>query len=310
MKHIELISGDDLELRLARYLQQGRMPDAFLYIGDSGAQSWLTLDSSDAFPIAARLQDLLERSIPELIGLLPKSPDLVSLGVGSGEKERLLLEAMLQAGSPRYIAVDISASLVRTAVDTAASIPVDTTAIVAFAEDLPLIRRHWSTPVVLCLLGNNYSNFDPYALLALVREQLEPGDMLLFDCHLLPEQGEQAVEAVYGSRQNALFNMNPLVQRGMSPDDCEFHLEVITVDSPAGPVRRTHKWLQVTRDAAVTCGPVEVGLAAGSTIELGFTFKHTLPQVEVQLARQGFGMIKSFADPTGENILVLARPYA
>lgn len=311
MRRIDLVSDDELERRLAAHLRQGRMPDAFLYIGKPGADNWLSLDSSEEFPIATRLQTLLEQSLPELVECIPGTPNLVSLGVGSGRKERLILEALVRSGSPRYVAVDISAALVDEALKTAADVPVDTTGIVAFVEDLPLIREHWRPPILLCLLGNNFSNYNPDTLLGLVREQMQPDDLFLFDCHLLPASGgKQSVERIYSSRQNALFNMGPLVQRGMRPEDCSFHLELITVDSPAGPACRTHKWLEVLGDAVVSCGSCDLPLSSGSTIELGFTFKHTLPQVEVHLARQGFQLLRTFLSQSGEDALILARPYA
>jgi len=145
-----------------------------------------------------------------------------------------------------------------------------------------------------------------------VREQLTPNDMFLFDCHGLPDPSRydtwsDSVEKIYGSRRNALFNMGPLVQRGMDPNACAFHLELITVDSPAGPAIRTRKWLDVTRDIVVRCGPCNVELASNSRIELGFTFKHTLSQVRSHLRRQGFREIKAFTSQAGENLLVLAR---
>lgn len=315
MKHIELVTDDDLELRLAKHLSQGHMPDPFLYIGESGAKNWMTLDTSASFPVATRLQDLLEQNITELTECIPGSPDVVSLGVGSGEKERILLKALMLRGSPRYLAVDISGSMVDAALETAADLPIEKNGMVAFVEDLPLIRKHWSSPILLCLLGNNFSNYDPDALLGLVREQMQPNDCFLFDCHLLPsdasrqETVKHAVEQIYGSRQNAIFNMGPLIDRGMSPADCAFHLELITVDSPAGPACRTHKWLDILRDTVVCCGASDVDLLGGSTVELGFTFKHTLPQIETYLARQGFSIIKSFLNQTRENALFLTKPY-
>lgn len=314
MQHIELVSDNDLEMRLAEHLQRGQMPDPFLYIGEAGTSNWLTLDSSEEFPVATRLQDLLEESLPELVDHLPLDPDVVSLGVGSGEKERMLLRAIMQRGSPRYVAVDVSRSMVDEALKTAEALQIPKTGIVAFVEDLPRIRGHWESPVVLCLMGNNFSNYDSDVLLSLVRTQMEPDDVFLFDCHLLPpdrsegKTGKQVVEGIYGSRQNALFNMGPLVQRGMDPDDCAFHLELIDVDSPAGPTNRTHKWLDITGDTTVCCGPRRVSLASGARIELGFTFKYTLPQLEINLARQSFSVIKAFQSQAGENVLVLARP--
>ncbi len=149
LKRIDLVSDNDLEMRLAQYLRQGQMPDPFLYIGEAGARNWLTLDTCDEFPVATRLGDLLARSIEELVGCIPGAPDVVSLGIGSGEKEHLLLEALAQSGAPRYLAVDISAAMVDVALETVAGLNIEESGVVAFVEDLPRIPEHWRSPVLL-----------------------------------------------------------------------------------------------------------------------------------------------------------------
>ena len=47
---MELLSDEILEQKLKYHLDRRQLPDAFLYVGDSGARNWLTLESSDAIP--------------------------------------------------------------------------------------------------------------------------------------------------------------------------------------------------------------------------------------------------------------------
>lgn len=313
MNKIELITRDDLEVRLRECLEQRQMPDYFLYLGDSGVRNWLTLSSSEQFPVASRLTDLLRQSIPSIARHLSGRFDLVSIGVGSGEKERILLEALIQRGAPAYYPVDISSQMVDEALNTVADINVDKTGLVALLEDLALLRPFWKPPVLLCLLGNNFCNYEPDYLLESVHGQIESNDLFLFDCHLFPalregeEAGREQIERAYRSQLNVRFNIDPLVQRGLDPDNCIFHLELLPMDTSLGTVYRTSKWLQILRDATVSCGSSEVSLVAGDIIRLGFTYKYTCQQVQGYLQQHGFQEVELFLSPGEDNLLALVQ---
>lgn len=307
MKRIELVTADDLELKLAENLMQGQMPDPFLYIGESGARNWFTLNISSDYPIAARLQYLLQDNLP-LIREFLEDRNLVSLGVGLGEKERILLEVMACFGSPRYVAVDISSRMVETALAAVEDTGVERTGLVAFVEDFPLIKEHWEPPVLLCMLGNSFCYYHPEHVLELIREHIGSDDLFMFDCHLLTcdSDWEQA-ESIYHSRQNVLFNIGPLVDRGMEPDACVFNLELIEQEADGERVCRTSKWLDIIKDSTVSCGMFHVRLEAGAKIELGFTYKFTQEQVSVCLQEHGFEVLRCFTGSGGEDLLVIVR---
>ncbi|MEW6381619.1 MAG: L-histidine N(alpha)-methyltransferase [bacterium] len=313
MKKIELITRSELESRFKECLEQRRMPDYFLYLGGSGVRSWLKLDSFKGFPIARQLTDLLRQSLPSLVSHFPRDLSLVSIGVGRGEKERLLLESLLTAGSSKYFAIDISSWMIDEALKTVADLKVDKVGLVAFLEDLPLMRQYWNPPVLLCLLGNTFCNFDPDYILAIIWGQLEDNDLVLLDCHLFPEQeegedsGREQIERVYRTEPNMRFNINPLVQRGFDSDNCVFHLELRPVETDVGIVYRTNKQLKILKNATILCGQDKVTLSSGDVIQLGFTYKYTRQQVEGYLQRNGFEKVQSFTSSDGENLLVLAR---
>ncbi|MEW5802092.1 MAG: L-histidine N(alpha)-methyltransferase [bacterium] len=313
MKKIELITTDELEARFKECLEQRRMPDYFLYLGDAGVKSWLNLNSSQGFPVSTRLTDLLRQSIPSLIDFFPEGLSLVSIGVGGGDKDRMLLEALQQRGVSRYYAVDISSRMIDAALKTVADVKVEKTGLVAFLEDLPLVRQYWSPPALVCLLGNTFCNFDPDFVLAIISGQLESDDLLLLDCHLFPEQenfegsGQEQVDRVYRSEPNMRFNINPLVQRGFDTDNCVFLLELRSVETDIGTVYRTNKQLQILKNAAISFGKDKITLTSGDTIQLGFTYKYSRSQVEGYMQRNGFEQLRQFQSIDGENLLLLAR---
>ncbi|WP_269850103.1 L-histidine N(alpha)-methyltransferase [Methanosarcina horonobensis] len=112
---------------------------------------------------------------------------LVSVGVGSGEKERILLEELIKknlAERPAsekvpiiYYPVDINSQLVDLALEKARDLPVEKKGIVGFIEDMPLLKEHWRLPVLFSILGNTFCNYEPEFILKLVYENLEQGDL-------------------------------------------------------------------------------------------------------------------------------------
>jgi len=313
LNKIELVTKDELEAMLQTCLEHRQMPDYFLYLDDSGIKNWLTLSSSEEFPVASLLTELLRQSLPSIVEHLSGRFDMVSIGVGNGVKERMLLEALVQRGIPTYYAVDISSEMVDEALNTVADVNVDRTGVVAFLEDLAVLQQFWNPPVLLCLLGNNFCNYDPDYLLEIVHAQLQNEDLFLFDCHLFPSQqpgedwGRKEVERMYRSQPNVRFNIDPLVRRGMNPNDCVFHLQLLPVETSLGIVYRTTKWLDMLRDTTILCGPRKVLLTAGDTISLGFTYKYTRPQVQDYLQRHDFQEVQLFLSPDEDALLILAR---
>ena len=60
---------------------------------------------------------------------------------------------------------------------------------------------------------------------------------------------EIRILGTYASRENALFNMYPLLQYGMVPEDFDFELLLAHVDSRIGALYRTRKSLNILKDA-------------------------------------------------------------
>ncbi len=312
MEKTEMVKSDQLEEMLRRGLERREMPDCFLYVGNTGGDSWLDLSESPEFPVASCLTGLLIESLPRLVPHLPPEFDLMSVGVGSGEKERMLIEGTGSHMVRRYFPVDVSAPLVDAAMQQVENAGVETRGIVAFLEDLPELRRFWSSPLLLCLLGNNFCNYRPDHLLGMVYDQLEPGDLFLFDCHLIPagDNGNivnalQRILDAYRSETNVRFNTAPLTNRGFPPEACRFDLELIEEPSRVGEVLRTHKRLDILQNGSVSCGEGRVDLSAGETISMGFTYKYTASQVRDYLRQYGFEEIAAIPSADGENLLAL-----
>ncbi len=309
---MELLNDAILEEKLKHHLDRRQLPDAFLYIGDSGTTNWLTLESSTHFPVAATLTALLTEHAEALARQAAHCRSLVSIGAGDGQKELILLKELIQYSRPVGHVIDVSRPMVEAALRTLSALDIETHGVTAFCEDLDQLAPRWTRPTLLCLLGNNFSNYDPAFLLDLIGRNLGPVDAFLLDASLLPESERdvrawvQEVEEIYNSPENVRFNIAPLTTRGMDPASCRFELKLIQVAFPWGEVWRTQKRIHVLQPATVRCGPSTVAFSSGDVIQMGFTYKYRLGQLQDCLQRHGFHLQESRRDRTGSNALLLA----
>lgn len=304
----------DLEMQFRECLIRHEMPDEFLYLGDMGSKNWFTLDNSAEFTVASSLTELLRQKVDSIAAHISDKFEIVSIGVGSGQKERIIIETLIRRGlSPKYYPVDVSSEMVDAALNAVADIDIEKVGIVGRLEQLPLLRAYWKPPVLLCLLGNNFCNYEPDALLSSVYAQLEANDLFLFDCHLFPaDRGRQklakeSVKSIYCSPLNVKFNIAPLVQRGLAPENCDFQLELVEVESRGGGAFRTVKLIRILKDTTIRCKPSSITLSAGEVIRMGFTYQYTEELVREYLKQNGFAEVEIFLSDTDDNMLVLAK---
>jgi uncharacterized SAM-dependent methyltransferase len=320
---IVITSKKDIEGKFCQCLKNHELPDYLLYAGTGGAKNWLKLDGAETFPIARQLKVLLEKNLESIVKFIPTGMSLVSLGVGNGEKERIFLEALVRKNlaenpssgkvSIRYYPIDINSEFVDIALEKVDNLPVEKKGIVDFIEDMAALKKNWRLPILFCILGNTFCNYEPEFILQLVRENLEQGDLFFFDANLLPAEGPEAQSAMrsvlgtYASRENALFNMYPLIQYGMAPEDFDFEILLAHVNSRIGGVYRTRKSLYILNDTELTIGTETICFREGDIIRMGFTYKYTYDQITAFLEICGFEILKSFLSEDRANAIILAK---
>jgi uncharacterized SAM-dependent methyltransferase len=178
---------------------------------------------------------------------------------------------------------------------------------------MAILKKNWRLPVLFCILGNTFCNYEPEFILQLARENLEQGDLFFFDANLLPTEGTEAQSArrsvlgTYASRENALFNMYPLLQYGMAPEDFDFELLLAHINSRIGTVYRTKKSLYILKDTELTVGTETIDFREGDVIHMGFTYKYTYDQITAFLNICGFEILKAFLSEGRTNAVILAK---
>jgi len=311
-KKIELFNNEVLEEKLFQNLMDHRLPDSFLYLGSQGAKNWMILSRSAGFTIAEDLFGLIEENVKEISELIPSGTNVAGIGVGSGEKERILLKELLSKGRPVYFPVDVSSSLLNKALENVKDLPVRKIALVGFLEELSILKSFWRFPLLMTMLGNTFCNYEPEYLLNLINNNMHFSDYFLFDCHIFPENADcertvKEIEEIYRNPGNAFFNMSPLFVRGVSPEDCSFHLELVRVNSPVGKVYRTRKYLSIKNLITVAAGENRISFKKGDKIRMGFTYKYKICQIVQLLKKFGFSILYFNKNDDKKNALFLVK---
>lgn len=302
----ELVTHEYLEDQLRRALERRSLPGYAPFLDDDGVRNWMAAEYAERLTVVADPAVFLKNSLPYLIEHFIPELSLVSIGVGNGRKERLLLESLLRIGSPSYYSIDISSPMIDAALNTVADINVEKTALVAFFQDLPILNRLWCHPSLLCLLGNTFSTYGAEYVLSAVRAELEPNDLFLFDCRL-SSRDAPGIEQIISSPARVRFQIAPLIKRGLEPSAAEYVVTVVSAPTPDGPARRVDLSLRLLRQTVVNFATGPVVIDAGESIRLGSTWQYTAAQVRCFIHRSGLSIVEQHVAPTQDTALFMLR---
>jgi L-histidine N-alpha-methyltransferase len=255
-------------------------------------------------------KQVLTRRAPEIAELV-RADTLVELGSGTSDKTRLLLDALLEAGTlERFVPFDVDASILRQAGEQLAK-TYPSLAVHAVVGDfeqhlgrLPTGRRR-----LVAFLGGTVGNLLPVqraAFLAELSATLLPGDALLLGTDLVkdPDRLVRAYDDAAGV--TAQFNLNVLhvLARELGAE--------LSVDDFVHEARwdAEHEWvemhLRAARDTVIRVLDLEVAFSAGQSIRTEVSAKFRRERVEQELAEAGLAMQRWWTDDDGDYALSLA----
>ncbi|HEY7486944.1 MAG TPA: L-histidine N(alpha)-methyltransferase [Streptosporangiaceae bacterium] len=238
---------------------------------------------------------------------------LVELGAGSGEKTRLLLDALTPT-LHTYVPVDVSGDFLAAAsAQIAADFPeLAVRGVVADYERhlhlLPTGGRR-----LIAFLGGTIGNMAPetrIGFLGAVRASMGDDDALLLGADLVKDEGR--LVAAYDDAQGvtAEFNRNVLhvINRELGADFVPEAYEHLALWDPA------EEWIEMrlraTGAQTVTVGQLDltVEFAAGEELRTEISAKFRPDRLEAELAAAGLALDGWWTDPAGDFSLSLARP--
>ena len=264
------------------------------------------------YPTRAETAILADHA-PE-IAKLSQCESLVELGSGTSAKTRLLLRALLDAGTlAEFVPFDVDpAVLAQASAVLAAEYPdLRISAIVGdFEHDLGAIPAAGRRMIVF--LGSTIGNLEPSPRASFLRQvsaALHPGDTFLLGTDLMKDAGR--LQRAYDDSAGVTAEFNRNILRVINTElDADFAVEEfdhVAVFDPA------HEWIEMrlrsAREQHVTIRALglTVHFAAGEEVRTEISAKFRRENVEAELAAAGLQTVQFWTDPAGDFGLTLAQ---
>jgi L-histidine Nalpha-methyltransferase len=255
---------------------------------------------------------ILERHAAE-VARLSRCESLVELGSGTSAKTRLLLRALLAAGTLReFVPFDLDPAVLTEASEAlAAEYPSLRIApfVGDFEHDLAAIPARGRR--MIAFLGSTIGNLEPSARASFLKQvgaALQPGDTFLLGTDLVKDVGrlERAYDDAAGVTADFNRNVLRVVNRELGADFAVDEFEHVAVWDPA------REWIEMRlrsgREQQVTIRDLGlvVRFAAGEELRTEISAKFRREVVEAELAAAGLETVRFWTDPDGDFALTLA----
>ena len=283
---------------------QKELPSKYLY-DEVGSALFDVICVLPEYGLSRAGMRILSRHAGDIVDRLPSPVIVAELGSGSGQKTRLLLEALARKQRVNYYPIDISGSALSRCQQELGQI--DRVSIVgferAYLDGLQEVaaRRREGEKIFLLFLGSTIGNFDRPAgdqFLRQVRAILREGDALLLSTDL--EKPVEKLKLAYDDPAGvtAAFNKNLLarINRELAADfDLSRFEHVVRYDESE---RRIEMHLRSTEWQRVTIRKAGFGfsLREGETIWTESSHKYDLKEVVEMGQRTGYRCVGQWCD--------------
>ncbi len=292
---------------------QKELPCRYLY-DDLGSSLFEAITYLPEYGVTRADERLLQQHSPALARLCKPAPLVAELGSGGGRKTRLILEALrhpaesaphADAPLPKvvYSPIDISAAALaqceKELAPYATVLPIQSSYLDGIA--LASQRRTDGQQLLVLFLGSTIGNFnagDAQTFLRALRDQLQPGDMLLLGADLQKPEPTMILAYDDPTGVTAAFNLNVLgrINRAL---DANFDLRQFRHEArwvPASQCIEMH--LVATRPQTVRIGAADltVEFAAGESIFTESSHKYQASEVVAMVTRAGFTCTTQWID--------------
>ncbi len=290
---------------------QKEIPSRYFY-DDRGSRLFEEITRLPEYYLTRAEREILERRMPGWAARL-RTRTVVELGAGSGEKTRIILHALREAGTlEAYVPVDVSAEFLhesaralRAAYPGLRVLPVagDFTGRLHLPRTVP-------GPVLVVFLGSTIGNFAPpddVALLARVARQMRVGDHLLLGTDLRKDPA--VLEAAYDDAQGVTAEFDRNALRVVNAfHGADFDADAFRHEARYDRERhRIEMHLVAERDMTVRVpGAGTVRLVRGESIRTEVSCKYDRDAVRELLSGAGMRMVEWATDDEGRFALSIA----
>ncbi|GAA4887861.1 L-histidine N(alpha)-methyltransferase [Streptomonospora salina] len=268
---------------------------------------------AEYYPTRAESRILHERAGE--IAAASGADTLVELGAGSGDKTRLLLDALDGAGTlRRFVPVDVSGEFLGAAAAAiGGSYPgLEVHAAVAdFERHLHLLPSGGRR--LVAVLGSTLGNQPPAARVSFLGDLhsgCTEGDTLLLGVDLVKDPARLVAAYDDPGGVTAEFNRNVLrvLDRELDADFAPDGFDHVAVWDPGAEWIEMRLRSRARHSVRVAALDLTVGFAAGEEMRTEISAKFRRERIEAELGAAGFALQRWWTDSAGDYALLLARP--
>jgi L-histidine Nalpha-methyltransferase len=308
---------DTTALRSALAEPVPRIPPVFGY-DERGSRLFEAITELPTYYLTRVEWDLLRRHADEIADRLD-TDRLAEMGSGSAKKTAVLLGACARRRPLTYLPIDVSREMLeasgRALVEQVPGLAV-TGLWGRYEQGLAHLRsdREHDDRLVVAFLGSNMGNFtdaERGALLADIAATLRPGDGFLFSVDLL--KPADVLETAYndppGHDAFAGFRLNHLthLNRRFGADFDVDRFRPVAHFEPRTGMVEGHLHVVAEQWVRVPGLDVELDLARGDSINVGFSAKFDRDRLAAEVAALGVEVEHEWVDPQWQYAIVLAR---
>lgn len=304
-------TGADFEAEIVAGLgkPQKELPCKYFYDSEGAALFEAICATSEYYLTRTELQ-IMREHLPRVAELVGPRAIVIEPGSGSGQKTRMLLEAL---GSPAaYVPVDLSrAQLLAHAAETAAAFPdLEVVPVCAdYTQPFPLPEpTSTSGKRLLFYPGSTIGNFDraeAEAFLHRMAERLGSGSAILLGVDL--KKDPAVLHAAYNDAAGitARFNKN-LLARVARTLNADIALDAFAHYAFYDPVEgRIEMHLVSLRDQTIRISGRDFVFATGESIWTESSYKYTGAEVRSMAARAGLTVQAELTDPESKFLVAV-----
>jgi hypothetical protein len=172
------------------------IPSLYYYASEVGSEYWLQMSGNPSYRFKSNSNRLIKQVAPSVAQTIrdhvssDSSVDLISLGSGDGQKDRVLLtELNSKISEIIYYPLDISDALIVECIKNVHDGAFDyagmrTRAIIGDFLKLQVLRSVYEdrpSPNVFSVLGNTFGNTDEAQIVEALQNSMYPGDLVLIE---------------------------------------------------------------------------------------------------------------------------------
>jgi uncharacterized SAM-dependent methyltransferase len=276
MKVEVVLTETDIAQEFVEAIEARDLPEKLFFWFPRSAQAWAELSHHAQLygGLNESWKELAARA-PALAQAFPGKIPIISFGAGDGQRDRLLIAALKQAGRECvYFPVDASQPMLELA--CAAGDDEDTETIGIKADISSPVHLVYAAdaadpPRLFIMSGNTLGAFDALAEIRYVAQAMGPGDRLIVDGEIYDD------EKTMPRRDNAAarrFLGTMLSSVGIAPNDCEIRFDHKRDERHAGLHLMTRHFRAASDLTAIVVGE-EISLQRGERIGLNFQYTYS-----------------------------------